>query len=414
MQASGTHSKSKYLWLALLLAGLALIGYSWATWRFFTSQVPGGNDFLTHYGAWQAYFFEGYSPYSEEAAIYTQRLIYGRPALPGEDQNRMAYPFYSILLHGPFVWIDYELARAIYMVLLQVALFTGANLMLQVVGWRPPAWLLMLTLAWILLDYPQARGVILGQFAIFGFFSLALTLYWLKQGRDAWAGIALTLSTMKPTLVFLVIPFLLLWAVYQRRWRFVAAFLGGMIALVALSFLILPSWLSEWFLRIARYSEYTVGQSPVWLLTHQALPALGQTGELVLSALLLLGMLWAWLWGLRRRDQDGLLWALGITLVVSNLVVSRSATTNYVLMLVSWLWLFARLDQRRPAGRRLALAWMLISFVGMWWLHFATVVGNQEQAVMFLPEPLGLGLALLIAQKWLLAPRSTSRNAGSG
>ena len=72
--------------LCLLLVAFA---YTWATWVFFTQKIPGGNDFLAHYSVWQGYFRYGFSPYSDEAALYTQELIYGRPALPGGNQNRL-------------------------------------------------------------------------------------------------------------------------------------------------------------------------------------------------------------------------------------------------------------------------------------------------------------------------------------
>ena len=384
--------------LLLVVGGL----YTWATWQYFTKPIPGGNDFLTHYGAWEAYLKYGYSPYSEQATLHTQIAIYGRAALEGEDQNRMVYPFYSILLHGPFVFIDYALARAIYMVLLQAALFAGVFFMLDVLRWRPRGWLLGLLLAWSLLFYPEGRGVILGQFAIFGFFSLAAVLYFQARRKDALAGALLTISTIKPTLVFLVIPFFLLWGLVHKRWAFLAGFLGVMAVLLAGSFLVLPTWLGEWLLRISVYSDYTVGQSPVWLLTHQALPFLGAAGEIVLSLLLAAGMLFAWQLALRPGGQPWFHWALGVTLVVSSLIVPRSATTNYVLMLVTTLWIFAALERTPGWGRPVLLATWLVSLVGLWWLHFATVIGNQEQPVMFIPLPLAIGLVLIMGYQWLL------------
>ena len=386
------------IFLLLFVGGL----YTWGTWQYFTKPIPGGNDFLTHYGAWEAYLKNGDSPYSEQAALHTQIAIYGRPAQADEDQNRMVYPFYSILLHGPFVFIDYALARAIYMVLLQAALFAGVLLMLDVLRWRPRGWLLGLLLAWSLLFYPEGRGVILGQFAIFAFFSLAATLYFLGRQQDALAGALLTISTIKPTLVFLVIPFFLLWGLARRRWAFLAGFLGAMVVLMLGSFLVLPTWLSEWLMRIGRYSEYTVGQSLVWLLTHQVWSVLGVAGEITLSLLLAGGMFFAWGLALRPGGQRWFHWALGVTLVVSNLIVPRSATTNYVLMLATALWVFAALDRTPGWGRPALLATWLVSFVGLWWLHFATVVGNQEQPVMFAPAPLALGVVLLLGYKWLM------------
>lgn len=389
-------------WIGLSLLLLLAVSYTWATWYSFTRRVAGGNDFLTHYAAWEAYLKDGVSPYSDQAGLYAQQAIYGRPALPGEDQNRLIYPFYSIILHGPFVYIDYAVARAIYMILLQAALFAGVVITLDLVHWRPPTWLLAIILAWSLFYYPAARGVILGQFAIFGFFSLAGTLFLLQRNRDVGAGALLVLSTIKPTLVFLVIPFLLAWGAVRRRWRFVAGFLATLAIFTLGSLIALPTWIGEWMYRLGRYDEYTVGQSPVGLLAHMAVPNIEWPGEIVLLALLVAGMLVAWWLSIRPGGDTKFYWALGVTLVVSNLIVPRSATTNYVLMLVLILWIFAALDRCPRWGRFVLLASMLISSVGLWWLHAATVRGNAEQPIMFIPDLLALGVVLVFGRSWLI------------
>jgi hypothetical protein len=159
----------------------------------------------------------------------------------------------------------------------------------------------------------------------------------------------------------------------------------------------LPSWLGDWLYRISQYADYTVGQSPVWLLTHRGLPALGDVGEVWLVALLLGITGWAWLRTLRQRDEYLFWWTLGLTLLISNLIVARSATTNYVLLLIPTLWLFAQLDRRRARGRIVIVLYLIVSFVGLWWLHAATVVGNQEQPIMFVPLPAVLGLLFMWA-----------------
>jgi hypothetical protein len=263
---------------------------------------------------------------------------------------------------------------------------------------------LAVVVGWALLNYSEARGVILGQFAIFGFLSLAATLALLARGRDGWAGALLVFSTMKPTLVFLVVPFLLLWATRQKRWRFIVGFGGVLAALVLVSLLMLPSWIGDFIYRIQQYSGYTVGQSPIWVVTHEWLPGLGAPVEYLLMALCGAWLLWAWWIALvqRPRDSAEFYWALGVTLVVSNLVVPRSATTNYVLMLVTTLWVFALLDQRTRWGRVAIVAVMLAALVGLWWLHYVTVQGNQEQAIMFFPWPIIMLLVLTVGRPWLL------------
>src|SRR3972149_2319551 len=243
------------------------------------------------------------------------------------------------------------MARALYMTLLQVALIAGVLLTVRTIGWRLPFGLLAVMLVWVLLDYPQARGIILGQFAIFGFLSVAAALYLLRRGHNGWAGVVLVLATVKPTLVFLVIPFFMIWAVWRRRWRFVMGFGAMLMTAMLISWLILPTWLTDWQNNVERYSDYTVGQSPVWLLTHAALPGLGQTGETIIAALLIGAMLIAWWLAFKLSGDDRLPWALGVTLVVSDLIVSRSATTNYALLLLPTFWLFAQIDRARRWGR---------------------------------------------------------------
>ena len=250
--------------------------------------------------------------------------------------------------------------------------------------------------------YPHARGVILGQFAIFGFFSLAACIFCLKKEKDKLAGVILVLSTAKPTLVFLAVPFLMLWAIARRRWAFLWSFLILLGLLMLASFIILPTWMGEWIERIFLYTGYTVGQSPVWLFTHSAIPALGLTGELIIIGLLLGLMLWSWWMTFRSKGESWFYWSLGVTLVVSNLIVPRSATTNYVTMLIPLLWVFAVLDRTPGWGRIALVATLIISALGLWWLHYATVIGNQEQPIMFIPAPLVLLLTLTIGYQWLL------------
>lgn len=391
--------KKSAIVISLALILVVAIVYTWATWQYFTIPVPGGNDFLAHYSVWDLFIREGVNPYSDEAALYTQNLIRGRPAESGEDQNRLTYPFYSVLFHAPFTFIDYPLARAIYMTFLQAAIVVGVILTIRLFSWRLPAWMVGLLLVWSILHYPESRGIILGQFAAFGFLSIVVCLSLLHTENDVPAGILLVISTMKPTLVFLLVPFLMIWGVVRKRWNFLLGFLGSLAVLVVLSLILLPTWISDWVLRISTYSEYTVGQSPIWLLCHEYLPWLGGRGEIILSAgiVLILAFLW---WRYFHREESGsFYWIVSATLLVSNLIVPRSATTNYVVLLLPILGLFAGVDRNLSGGRAAILTVMGISLVGHWYLHYVTVVGNQEQPIMFLPIPIALALALLFGKR---------------
>jgi hypothetical protein len=385
-----------------ILILLILSAYVWATWQFFTKPLPGGNDFRAPYSSWEAYVKYGMDPYSDAAGLYTQKAIYGRAALPTEDQNFLTYPFYAILLHAPFLFIEYPLARAIYMTLLQVMVLTGVIISLNLARWRVSAGMLAVVCLWSLLNYYEARAVIIGQIAIFGFLSLSGTLLLLRQKRDAAAGALFVLATVKPSLVLLIAPFLLLWALARRRWQFVTGFFGTLAVLVAGSLFFLPTWIGDMLYRVLHFPEYNVNQNPIFLLTHVAIPGLGTPVEILLNGTLIVGMLWSWWRVLRENREQEFYWALGATLIVSNLVMPRVATTNYVLMLVPMLWLFGALDRVPRWGRPALLVILAVSLIGLWWLHVVTAVGNWEQPIMYVPGPVALGLAWVACRAWLI------------
>lgn len=386
--------------VAILLAVGA--GYVWGTYEFFTRRYNGGNDLFVRYAAWRAYLFEGRDPYSPEVTREIQVGMWGRPSdRPGEAE--MVYPLYALVVQWPFVFMPWEWARALYMVLCQVFIVVGLILTARLLEWKLNSILFVGMALWAIVFYPEARGVILGQIVITQYLFAVLALWCLREKQEVWGGICLALTTVRPPAVFLFVPFLLVYALARRRWRFIWSFGISLALLLGVSFLVLPSWFTEWMTQVLRYPGYTVGQSPVWLFAHMA-TNLGTVGEWALNLICYGGMAAAWWLALRRPDDRGFHWALGMTLVVSNLTAMRSATTNYIFLLFPTYLVFAALLRAWPRGGRWAvLAVQLTGLVGLWWLFFATVQGDQEQAIMYIPQPVLIGLVLLAGYRWLLA-----------
>jgi hypothetical protein len=84
------------------VAILALL--TWGNYQY-VRQNPGGNDFLPRWLGTRLLVFQGLSPYSDETALEIQKMAYGRPVRAGEDEMRMAYPLYSIVLFLPYAII---------------------------------------------------------------------------------------------------------------------------------------------------------------------------------------------------------------------------------------------------------------------------------------------------------------------
>lgn len=384
---------------ALLLAGLILTAVlSAALHGLFVADAPGANDLYPRWRGAQLFWQEGIDPYSEEASLAIQTGIYGRPALPDEDQVLFVYPFYAAFFMWPLAGLPYDWAQAIWMAVVMLSLATAVILLLRLFDWRQPPWLLGVTLLWSLIFYHSARTVLLGQFAGPVFLFMAAAFLALKRGRDGWAGLFLALATLKPQMFFLLIPALLGWTAVRRRWRFWWGFGGMMAGLTAVSFLLLPGWLAGFARQVSYYPDYTVTGPPVWVITGYYWPQLGKPVEYALSLLLLAWMGWQWR-HLRHLTLDSpRFWLIiGLTLVVTNSVILRTATTNYVAMYLPLLlglkWLGERYGRIWPA------LFFLASIVGLWALFFATVQGDFEHPVMYLPLPLGL-LAWFIIYEW--------------
>jgi hypothetical protein len=218
----------------------------------------------------------------------------------------------------------------------------------------------------------------------------------------------LALSTVKPQVVVLLVPFLLLWALRRRRWGLMAGFGGAMAVLGGTSFALVPTWVTDWLGQVAQYPGYSP-PAVMYILTHEVLPLgrLADGAEIALDVLLVGGLLIAWWWALRADDDGGgrapdpsvrrltrFDWAVGLTLVITQLAVLRTATTNYIVFVITLIAFFRDLERGRW-GAWAVFAFQVVLVVGMWWLFLATVVGEHEHNVVYLPLPLLL-LALLL------------------
>jgi hypothetical protein len=383
----------------LLLFGLTIVAYH----ELFTQEFVGANDFYPRWKGAQMYWLEGHDPYSQVTTEAIQRDMYGgRLARADEDQVLFVYPFYTVFFLLPLVSLPYSWVQAIWLAVITASLLGGVIAILVYLEWRPAPWLLGLTLIWAVVYYSSTRTIILGQFAGPIFFGLAASLWALKTKRDSWAGLLLVLATLKPQMSYLVIPALLLWAWGQRRWLFIGSFGGWLSLLLLLSFALLPRWLISFAEQILYYPDYTAVGAPIWIITHYYAPSLGSPVEWTLSLLLLGYMVYLWRQLPRIAvDSAPFLYTLSITIIVTNMVVTRTGTTNYVMLYIPLFWLLQQMATRWRWGELAVVGVYAVSFVAIWLLFLTTLVGNYENPVMFLPMPVALLLAMVLSQNWL-------------
>ncbi|HSH00958.1 MAG TPA: glycosyltransferase family 87 protein [Anaerolineae bacterium] len=388
--------------LAIIVIGLQ----SYFLYQIYTTQFPGANDFLARWSNGCAYFWDGINPYSDEATLQTQMRMYGRPAELGEDLAAFSYPLYTLFFFVPLCAIrDYAVVQAIWMSLMIVAVVAGTALMMPAARWQPNKPLLVGILVWTILVYPHLRAIILGQMATVVFVALALCLLAMQKKLDFWAGVALAVATLKPQMTYLVVPWLLLWSGYQRRWSLWVGFTVNMVLMSGVALLLVPTWPLDFINAIRNYdtvaglSNY---HSLIWMVTRRMWD-LGASVEYVVTIGFYLYLIFEW-WQNRDSGESGFLWTTGLTFNLTQFVAYRIATTSYTILLLPLFQIFA-LVQRKQAGWRgwvIIVATLLFLFVGQWGIFLATRDGNFETIPAYLLLPISLFVAQIVSRRYLV------------
>jgi len=319
--------------LALLLFALN----AWGIYALFTSRVQVAVwDFHPRWVGLRAMFLDGADPYSDEVTLAIQQQMLGRPAHPDEDQQAFAYPLHSMVLLGPLALLPLPIAQAVWFSLLEAGLLAFIVLAPRAVGWRPPTWLLAMTAVFVLGLYSNVWALVLGQTSIVVAAILALAWWALRAERWGLAGVCLALATIKPQMAFLLVPGILAWAVYRRRWRLVATFAVALGALVLVPVPWLPGWPLEWLAAARRYAGYTPFDPPLLMLLRSKWLAA------VVAAALLAWTVVRWYRAPQPRAA-ACDWALGMLVVTGALVAPRTTHANQLLLLLPLFLVFRRL-----------------------------------------------------------------------
>lgn len=398
-----TSTRLKWLGFATL-ALIFLVANVVATHQLLTEPYPGHNDFMTPWEASRSFFYDGVDPYSEEASLRIQTNLYGGPAQPDQQPNHFAYPFYTIFFVFPVIHVTYAWASAIWMVILEIALIGSLLLLLNVYAWRPRPLMLAALILMMLFSYPAWRGLVLGQVSHVVIFLQVGAIWALTRSHDSVAGILLAFATFKPQMSVFLVPFLVIYGIYFRRWHFVSAFVAGMIGLVGLSFVLQPDWVNGFIHQLTLYPSYIEVSTPAWVISDW-ITDIGRPLEIALNVVGLLFMLWTWFSVFVQRHHERIWWALMVTLTMTHLIGLRTATPHFVVFIVPLVFYLKHLakDHKGWLGGLILAVIFLVT-----WVHFLVTLGIDkfEHPTMFLPMPLTMIIVLFLTRRlwWQQSP----------
>ncbi len=385
-------SRNRLVPVSLFVAALYLI-VAISTYVGLTSRVLGGNDFYSRWVGARALFLRGENPYADVVTQEIQIGMYGRLALPTEDQVAFAYPLYVAFPIAPFVALPYPLAQAFWMTLLVFAVVGSVIILMRLNRLSPALLLLVIGLISTLVFYPSARGIFNGQVTLLSFFLICAGLGAISVKADVAAGVLFAFATIKPQPTILMVPVVLIWAWRQRRSKIVVGTLVTLGFVIGVALLLVPTWPLNFLEGIQRYAQYEPVGPPVQLLGDLIFP--GNESLVFTAAFSIVLLVWLVLQVTRSLGEswDGFQATIGLTAIISTLMAGRMGTPDQVLLLIPWAqWLCSWV--RRREGRWAALA-VLAMLVLPWTVFLTTLRGDAEAVSVALVLPLlSLGVYL--------------------
>lgn len=376
----------------------------------YASLNPGGNDFLVHWMGTRSYITEGISPYSDEVALRIQNVAYGRPALPGEHELRVAYPLYSIVFFLPFALIkDFTLARAVWMTVLEIALMVLCFLSLRLTRWKPTPLILMLLLLFSLFWYHGLRALILGNAVILVTLMIVGALLAMRVQADELAGVLLGFATIKPQVVVVLLVFITVWAIFKKRWKLIIWLFGTVFLLSAAAALLMPDWILQNLREVIRYPGYNPPGTPATVFSIY-MPGVGSRIGQGVSVFLVVVLLLEWFLSL-RGDFRAFLWAACLTLVASQWIGIQTDPGNFIVLYPAVLLVLAMWDERwHRSASLLTIGSLVLIFAGIWLVFIRTLERSYQpiqSPLLFFPLPILLFIGLYMVRWWAIKPQKT-------
>ena len=363
------------VWVLLVMA-LALLA-----WLLVTRgpALFSANDFVQYWSASRLNRGGG-NPYDANQLLVLQRSV-------GWDEElalMMWNPPWAIPLVTPFGWLPYDLAHTVWVLASLVAVIVAAYLSWDIYKPQSRRHAVALVLAFLFL--PTLGAINLRQISPWILLGVVGFLWAGQRGRWGLAGASAVLISIKPQLLYLFWPVLLLWCIQVRRWRPLAACAATALPLLAIAMLSNPQVL-------AQYIHTSIHEPPLYWKSSALGTILrlvwGQERHWLQFAPSIAGLCWVvWYWVRHRADWS---WPeqLPLLLLVSVATASYGWTHDMVVLVpvLAQVAIWVRESQSRVLGTiaislfaAINVGALVVMAVGggswheLWWMPWAMLV----------------------------------------
>jgi Glycosyltransferase family 87 len=338
------------------------------------------------------------NPYSDEVTTEIQKGYYGRALDAGrvddpKDRQGFAYPVYVVFVLAPLIGFPFFAVQIFFHWLLLALTAASVWLWLLALRWKTTALQVVAAILLTLGSFPAVQGIKLQQLSLLVAAIMAGAVASVAGGFLFCGGALLAVATIKPQLAWLLVAWMLVWAVsdWRARRRFVVGFGFVMTLFFVGAEIVLPGWWRMFVAAVGQYHGYTQNQSVLEVLVDQALGVSGRVGHIggeILAGIAFLACLpRLWKWRRAREDSPHFAYAVALLLALTVVVVPMYAPYNQILLLPPILLLLRNRARLRARSTALRFGYVAGEFLLGWqWIAslFLTVLylfGLRDQAL---------------------------------
>jgi hypothetical protein len=368
--------------------------------------LKGGGDFYVHWVGARSFLFDKIDPYSGEVPARVQQLVYEDSLKAGDEPYILDTPFQLLLPYYPFSLLsDPILARAIFTLFLELALFVLAVLSLRLTEWDAPLIFSALFVFLAVLNLYAFHAIQEASPILILGLLYAGILFTLRLGLDEIAGalMAFSLYYWEVGAPFLFLVFLRIY--YEKRTRVFAGFFMLSFILFFVSFLTYPNWIIPFLRATANNLRVDFGYN-IHDVFARLWPAQGRLFAWVFITILVAALGFEWS-SARGGDDRHFYWAACLSLAAAPLLGFRTEMEHLSVLVIPLALVFAVVyDRWRRIGSGLTLFLMLAVFAVPWilFLYGINRFGAIANDLVFLFLPLSTIIGLYWIRWWAIRP----------
>jgi hypothetical protein len=218
--------------------------------------------------------FHGTDPYTTSFTHTIEVGFYGKiPDNPKADTQAFVYPAHAAFVLWPLSRLPWRAARIALTAVLPPLVALSAWMWVVLGGVKRHRWMIV---ALVACSWPAIWAYQQTQLTVVVLAAVATACFLLSRNLEVLAGIVLSIATIKPNLVLLLLLWLVVQMAIQRRWRFLSAFCMATAGPLIASEILFPGWVRHWVIAARQYSD-TPFKVPLFtlMLGHAAGLALG-------------------------------------------------------------------------------------------------------------------------------------------